>query len=599
MKKLFSISLCLLAAALVFASCEKKPVPDGKCELTAFALTSSIQGTIDANAKTITVVIPTSVTGTSFTPTFTATEFDAVTIGGIAVVSGETSVTITDGTKVAVSDEVSAMNTEYTIVVLSNDEAVELVSVAFLASDNDLLEEDVIPEAIASEMIVRVPGAAFRQELTLKVEAGAGDDIKVNNAVVESGSTIKVDTSFPIDITVSDAVAGKSQSFVLKVGKILQYVVTELGTYAEGSMNDFTMTINPNDNLPYFAYTRKVGEEKNNGVSIAKWNGSAFELVGPSGVADNSGRSASKPQVAFAKDGGIYAKYLGGEVASKPTVKKLSGGEWTLVGEAGNTATNNNTSYSFPFFVHPANGKPSFFWNNNSKNTANYRSMMFSTFAGDAWAESAVTGTIPGYGSGATASSGMYYGSSAVVGDEKVFIASSFNEFGYYVHEVNADGTLTTIVDNFLPADAPHGLPGNLQLKSGPDGSLYMMAAVRSGDGSMQIFSVDKDAKTLKAYGPGLPVEISANGNISNDFGFAVSPVDNLVILAFDDSENVTFGYLDDNLQWAWFDVNPVAAASAYSVEFDKNGNGYIAYCDSSRNIVLYKVALEEDILPE
>ena len=598
MKKLLSISLCLLAAALVFASCEKKPVPDGKCELSAFALTSAIQGTIDASAKTITVVIPTSVTSTSFTPTFTATEFDVVTIGGTAVTSGETSVTITDGTKVAVSDEVSAMNTEYTIVVLANDEAVELVSVAFLASDNTLLEEDVTPDAIAAEMLVRVPGAAFRQELTLKVEAGSGDEIKVNNTVVESGSTIKVDTNFPIDITVTDAVAGKSQSFVLKVGKILQYVVNKLGTYAEGTMNDFTMTINPNDNMPYFAYTRKVGEEKNNGVSIAKWNGSAFELVGPSGIADNSSRSASKPQVAFAKDGSIYAKYLAGEVASKPTVKKLNG-EWTLVGAAGNTPQNNNTSYGYPFFIHPANGQPSFFWCGNSKNTDTYRTMAFSTFGGESWAASAVTGTVPAYGSGSTASSGMYYGSSAVVGSDKVFIASSFNEFGYYVHEVNADGTLTTIVDNFLPADAPHGLPSNLQLKGGPDGSLYMLAAVRSGDGSMQVFSVDKDAKTLKAYGPGLPVAIASNGGISADFGFAVNPVDGLVIIAFDDSENFTFGYLDDNLQWAWFNETPVDAASAYFVEFDKNGIGYIAYFDSAKNIVLYKVALEEDIIPE
>jgi hypothetical protein len=224
--------------------------------------------------------------------------------------------------------------------------------------------------------------------------------------------------------------------------------------------------------------------------------------------------------------------------------------------------------------------------------------MMFSTFGGDAWAESPITGTIPAYGSGSTASSGMYYGSSAVIGDDKVFIASSFNEFGYYVHEVNADGTLTTIVDNFLPEGAPHGLPGNLQLKGGPDGSLYMLGAVRVGDGSMQIFSVDKAANTLKPYGPGIPVSISSNGGISADFGFAVNPVDGLTILAFDDSENVSFGYLDDNLQWAWFAVNPVDATSAYYIDFDKAGNGYIAYLDSSKNIVLYKVALEEDIIP-
>ena len=599
MKKIFSILTCLVALTLVFSACEQKPVPDGRCELTSFAISSSISGTIDANAKTITVVIPTSVNTTSVTPTFAATEHDVVTIGGTELVSGETSVTIANGTKVVVSDEVSAMNAEYTIVIISNDEAVELVTVAFLADDNGFLQEDVIPETIAPEMLVRVPGAAFRQELTLMVEAGFGDEIKVNNTVVASGSTIKVDTNFPIDITVADAVAGKSQSYVLKVGKILQYVVTDLGTYIDGNMNDLTMTINPNDNLPYFAYTRKVGDEKYNNISVVKWNGSAFELVGTGGFADNSARAASKPQVAFAKDGSIYAKYIGGEVASKPTVKKLTG-EWTLVGTAGNTATNNNTSYSFPFFVHPANSHPSFFWNNNGKNTTNYRSMMFSSFGGDAWAESAITGTIPAYGSGATASSGMYYGSSAVIGDEKVFIASSFNEFGYYVHEVNADGTLTTIVDNFLPEGAPHGLPGNLQLKGGPDGSLYMLGAVRVGDGTMQVFSVDKAANTLKPYGPGIPVTISSNGGISANFGFGVNPVNGMVIVVYRQSENFDVHYLDENLQWAY--LGPISDAKAgINIEFDKDGVGYVSMLTDGdiAAIRLHKIALEEDIIPE
>lgn len=594
MKKLLSISLCLLAAALVFASCEKKPVPDGKCELTAFALTSSIQGTIDANAKTITVVIPTSVTSTSFTPTFTATEFDAVTIGGTAAVSGETSVTIADGTKVAVSDEVSAMNTEYTIVVLSNDEAVELVSVAFLASDNTLLEEDVIPQAIASEMIVRVPGAAFRQELTLKVEAGAGDEIKVNNTVVESGSTIKVDTSFPIDITVSDAVAGKSQSFVLKVGKILQYVVTELGTYAEGTIADFTMSINPNDNLPYFAYTRKVGEDSYNNMSVAKWNGNAFELVGPSGLADASARNATVPKVAFGKDGSIYAFYCKADVNYLPTVRKLDG-DWKLVGPAGNTPQRYNDSYLYPFFVHPSSGQPFFLWNANTNGQANRRTMSIAYFAGEAWSTATITGIIPAV----DGTTGMFFGADYTESAGKAYVVTQFNNYGYYVQEVAADGTVTNIVDNFIPEDAPHGLYGNLQIKTGLNDALYVLAAVRAGDGSMQIFSVDQSAGTLKAYGEGIPVAIGSSGGIEQPFSFAINPVDGLTVMAFSNADGTFIKYLDDNLQWATLASGmPAVTKKLFYVDFDANGNGYFAY-PADGAITLYKVALEEDIIPE
>ena len=126
MKKVLSILACSLAALTVLVSCEPKETPDGKCELGAFSIPASlnsgvaadIPGAIDASAKTITLVIPTSVTTSSFIPTFSATQYDVVSIGGREVTSGETSVTITDGTKVTVNDEVSAMKTEYTISFL-------------------------------------------------------------------------------------------------------------------------------------------------------------------------------------------------------------------------------------------------------------------------------------------------------------------------------------------------------------------------------------------------------------------------------------------------------------------------------------------------
>ena len=526
-----------------------------------------------------------------------------MTIGGTPVTSGETSVTITDGTKVIVADEVSAMTTEYTIVVLANDQTAELISVAFMASDNNLLDEDVIPEAIESEMVVRVPGSAFRQELTLKVEAGMNDEIKVNNTVVESGSTIKVDTSFPIDITVTDAVAGTSKSFVLKVGKILNYLVTKLGVYAEGTMNDLSMTLNPNDNLPYFAYTRKLEGEGNWGVSLAKWNGSAFEMVGPTGIADASARSASKPQVAFAKDGTTYVKYLAGEVASKPTVKKLDAA-WTLIGEAGCGLTHNaNTTYTYPFYVDPTSSKPVILWCGNSKNQADYRTMNYASTNGESWSTVIVTGSIPAYGSGATATSGMYYTSCAVENDGKIYIVSSFNQFGYYVHEVNADGTLKTIVENYLPDDAPYGIGSNLQMKLGPNGTLYVLAVVNAGDNSMQVYTVDQNAGTLRPYGAGSPAITVTTSGAEEDYGMAVNPIDGLVVSVYDTEKGKgapVFAYLDDNMQWNTFEVeNPALSKSAFYMQFDKTGeNCYVAHM-AEDGINLYRIGLEEDILPE
>ncbi|MBR5034601.1 MAG: hypothetical protein IKX71_04770 [Bacteroidales bacterium] len=604
MKKLISLAACIMAVVLVAVSCTPKDKPDGKCELTAFSLklsvgvlSTDIAGTIDNSAKTITVVIPTSVTKNTFKPTFTATEWDVVTIGGTPVTSGETEVTIADGTKVVVSDDVSALKTEYTIVVKANDQKAELVAVSFKAADNSLLENDVTPDAIASEMVVRVPGTAFRQELTVTVQAGFNDEIKVNNTAVESGSSIKVDTSFPIDITVNDAVAGTTATYVLKVGKILEYVVSQLGSYAEGSMIDFNMTISPADNSPYFAYVRKIEGDSNNGISVAKWNGSSFALVGNTAVADASARSASKPQVTFAKDGTLYLYYLGGDVASKPTVKKFDS-EWNLVGTAGITPQNCNTTYHNSFFVHPGNSQPAFLWSGNSKNTPSLRKMNYSYFSGSDWTSIIESSGVPEYTSG---TANAYYTSAYVIVNDKVFIVSTFNGNGYYIHGIGADGTMTTVVENYVPDSAPYALPTNIQLKKGTDGTIYMMGAVNAGDNSMQIFSVDQDAHTLKTYGAGLPVTIGSGGSISQGFGFDINPLDGLFVSAYADTENAAvLSYLDDNLQWSNFDVEAPAVSnkSPVYVAFNSQGDCFVSYL-SANGIELFRVGLEEDILPE
>lgn len=606
MKRFVITAVCFIATLSLFVSCEKKPQPDAKCEITGFSLTaalnsvlkSDINGVIDQNAKTITLTIPSESLAMSYIPTFTATEHDVVKVGGTPATSGETAVAIADGTKVSVSDEVSVLDAEYTIALKENDGAVELSSVVFKKADNADLTEDVAPAAIEEEMIVRVPAAAFRKELKMTVTAGKGDVIKVNDQEVASGSAVAVDTQFPIDITVSDPVAGKSASYVVKVGKILGYVVSKLATYTEGASvpADFYMAVNPNDNLPYFAYTRKIGEEKYNGVSIAKWDGSAFALVGPSGVADNSARAASKPKVAFAKDGGIYAYYLAGDVASKPTVRKLDG-SWTVVGTAGITAQNCNSSYLYPFFVHPASGNPMFFWNGNTKNQPSYRTMNFGVFTGGTWNTGIASG-VPAYGSGSTASSGMYYTSSAVFVGDKVFMVSSLNEFGYYVHEVSGDGALTAIVSDFKPAGAPYGLPGNLQMSATDEGALYVFAADASAN-VMQVYSVDQSDKSFKPYGASFPVTIASNGNITEKAGFAVSKDGKLMVAAINKAEKIpAFYYLNDSMQWDAFTLDaPAANTGEYYAAFGADGKGYIAYL-SAAGIELYGVALEADILP-
>ena len=179
------------------------------------------------------------------------------------------------------------------------------------------------------------------------------------------------------------------------------------------------------------------------------------------------------------------------------------------------------------------------------------------------------------------------------------FIGSSFNEFGYYVHEVAGDGTLTTIVDNYIPTGEKCGLPGNVQLAAGVDGQLYLLGAVWTAN-VMQIYSVDQSAKILKAYGAGIPVEISTGGAVSEGCAFGVNPVTGLTVAAYGKkNEAPVIAYLDESLQWSNFAGEfPAAKDVAFQVAYDKTGNGYIAF-QTAEGITLLKVGLEADILPE
>ena len=49
MKKLISITACLVAAVSVLVSCQPKAMPDGKCELTGFYLPASLNSDLAAD----------------------------------------------------------------------------------------------------------------------------------------------------------------------------------------------------------------------------------------------------------------------------------------------------------------------------------------------------------------------------------------------------------------------------------------------------------------------------------------------------------------------------------------------------------------------
>ena len=612
MKRVLTFVSLMLALVAVTVSCNKDPKPDGVAQITSFSLKSSLNsalssdviGTVDNQAGTISVVIPTGA-GSSFIPTFAATKDDVVKSGSTVVTSDVTAISITDGAKLTVSDEVSSLNTTYTFSVKENDAAAELKSVAFLKADNEALTADVAPETIASEMLVRVPGQAFRSELVMTVSAGMNDVITVNGKAVENGK-ISVDTSFPVDIKVTDEVAGTEVSYVLRVGKVLEIVVTKLASITDGTriFGAFDMAINPADGNPWIAYAKEVDGESLDRVAVRKFDGTSFTNVGGDFVVpDPDAKDAKNPYIAFASDGTAFLKYTGGEAANKFTVRKFNS-TWEKVGKESFNSANANSTYPSPLFIQ-SNGQPAFFFTGNTRKVDTYRTITSEYYTGSEWVEkvAAASGVAPKFNE-PTTNAGMFYGSCLTAMNGKTYMLASFNEWGYFVYEVGDNGSLTPVVYDFKPATSEYGLPGNANIMTDGD-NLFVYASDKSAE-KMQIYKVDFTKKTLVEYGEGLSVTISSNGGINETSTVSVSP-DGLFVAAVEDGEkNVTFKYLNSSLKWENFTLAESAlknsATGQFHIAFNSDGVGYIAYAgdvEAIGNIEVYKVALEDDIIPE
>lgn len=600
------ISAVAIIAAII--ACEKNPTPDGKCGIDSIsfdkasnsALSKDIKGTIADGS--ITFVIPTSVTETSFTATFTATEFDAVKIDGADAESGTAKVK--DGSKITVKDDVSALSAEYSVKFIANDEIAELASIIFKASENSVLDEDVAPEAIAPEMIVRVPSAAFRQELKITVEAGMNDVIKINGEKVESGATIVVDTQFPIDIVVSDEISGASQTYVLKVGKILQNLWTTVGTYTNSEVNTYVdLAVDAAADVPYVATTETTYDPET-GKAVTKdmptvlvCKDGAFAPLGTSKFLD----CATTYHNIDVIDGIPYVAFVD---AGAPTKSRIScvaykDGNWSFVGERGCMAKITGLSYyRFDMILDPVTKYPIVAETvNEALNGLAKRDLGISIFNGSEWdANKPVNGRTQTY---------CYNEKLARSADAVYLLAANQNEktFSFYQFKDKAWSIMqsdlviegvTDICTYF--ADLECDSKGNVYAAIGDNSTGHYLCNIYKYDGTAFV----------KAFNP---VPNATFDNTKDQWS-----------LTFDANDNPVVAYISDPAEGAERTVKVVTidpetknwaepydfgeAAEIYvSAGRAANGNVYVTYSTTNaegvNTIVLKKYALEEDILPE
>ena len=617
MKRIVSlIAVAVVVCCTVFTACEPKKKADQKAEINSIVLTKAanpslsadITGKVDVAKKTITFAIPVSLSNRNLIPSFVLSDEDVLSQDGVKLVSGSSTMLVENGKQLVLSDELSALSYTFTIVVLDNDESAVLLSAEFLAADNSKLDENVSVAEISSNMLVRVPAEAFMQKLTLSLSAGEGDVITVNGEAL-TGGKLEVDTSFPIDIVVSDEIAETSSTYVLKVGKILSYVASHVGTYSKpGATMDYdhTLGINPKDGAPYIMYEAKDEGASKTQFNVIKWNGSAFEVVGNesfSGVA----ATASTPALGFSQSGDAFALYKGGEVSSCYSVRKLESGKWELLGD-GSASGKCATAMVEP--IRPivnSKGNVGFYYSGNTKNTPNYRTATIASYNGE-WGEKLLAG-VPTYGSGATPSSGTFFGYSTTILNGEQYALMHFNEYGFYIVKINDDFSVTPILEDYKPEGADHAIPGNAKMCT--DGTdLYLMETNASAS-VVELYKYSLNDKSISTIGNTIPLEVTSTGGVKRMTNFAISSDDKtLVVLAEEDvdgSSYISYAICDENCMFEELTrLSDKVVRDNMCIEYAGDNTFYISMVSTEKidgtsvyAVELFKIALEADIIPE
>jgi hypothetical protein len=617
MRKIINTVACALIIASAFTACKEDYVPDGAVGLESISLTSNLNsalastvtGTIESATNTVTFVLPESVTETRFIPTFTATRDDIVTVSGTTVESGVTAITVTDGTKIVVSDEKSGLTANYTIKVVDNDERAELLSVKIAAADNAaLLTEDVAAAEIAEAMVVRVPAAAFRQELTISFTATSNDVITVNKQDVTDGKALNVDTAFPIDIEVTDAIASKSSKYVLKVGKILEIKANVVAEYTNDDLQaNVSFAMDAKNSVPFIA----VNENNTEGdvttkdlLTVLKYEGGQLAPVGP---AKFSGCQTAytvidvldgKPYVFF-QDYGATSKYT-------HSVMTFDGGAWSYVGDRGfsERTTQLYTKYPYAMCIDQATKNIMTVCTSNAANTNGVvkRGASVSIFNGSEWnANKPINGRTQAY---------AYTPRMCSTANGVYIIVCNQTEKSNSVYKY-ADGAFSTIVADFWPT-AADGTKATeisttfLSMKANSKGEVFALISDNLSNNvwMASYYKLDEANNTFVKVGNPIKADFSDSGCV---YDFTFDKNDNPVIAYIENAENAPVKVITiDEESKDWTDpvaMPGVANASYIGIGAAADGTIYVAYSTADSNkkntVVLATYGLEDDVLPE
>jgi hypothetical protein len=480
----------------------------------------------------------------------------------------------------------------FAFAVSASAEDARLLSFGFYQANNPSLSKDYVATVPAVtvgkttyDIEVALPAGTDFTGLVAQFTVNDGNTVSVDGAAQTSGVT-KNDFTDPVDYTVSNSNKSSNLRYTVTVVEesasskawteisVLDATTVTGDENVTGVYSGAVLKLNPQDDAPYVVFGVRGVDNK---LTVAKFDGSAWSKVGAASFTNKV--SGSHYNFDIALDGTPYVAYNDQEATNKGglSVMKFDGSAWTIVGDAGITAT----TAQYVGISALENSLVAVQQNNKAGDFAK-RALVASFWNGTTWATEA-------------AAEGLYgYAFIASNGKEAYILGVGASDGNKYTIVKASDKS--TIVKDYLPEGATGGYVMGNSVFVAPDGTLYLLAVDDATGVAKMRLSVYKNGAFQTVGGDVLPISNEAYDR-HMVVRVATAP-DGTPYIAYNDykgDKNVYFIYLDNETkQW----TAPVKVADAIdetaddvNLCFTKTGIGYLTFTDKNNKIHLLKYA--------
>lgn len=568
-----------IAALTALVSCNKDPdIPEPLVKSFGFYASDNV-GRIDSDCvgavsgTEITVGVPPTTDLSELVARFTTNDGNIVSVGGVALISGQTVQDYSAPVSLKVEDEELKASVLYTVKVsLNPDSDPKLTSFKFeLVNNLEAVGEDIEGEISGDAISVPMIKAADKTKLVATFTTTPTNVVKVGDAVQVSGKTVN-DFTNPVDYIVTNSDGSKSALYSVSITSV-NGKLEPLVTYSSLPVSDAVLRVNPDNKAPYLAFKEKsvTGSESASAdkLTVVNFLDGAWNLVGSAGFSNKVASSHFDFDVD--SKGGLYVAYADNEASPKSAkVMGYSGGSWSVVGSG---AANNFMAQNLSLAALSDNNLV-LLQKCNSKSDPFKRNDLVVSLYNGSWNSNTVLDITSMAAVKTCKAGGAAYA--------LVIRRGSPCPFDVLKYE---NGTWTALRTNFLRDGASN--TGNFvyDITACEDGTVLALTADDALNNGEYRFIVEKYSSvtgTWSVVGGDYYPYVHSNKN--DEARIAVAP-DGTPYLLYYDCTNKTLRltwFDSDTKQWAEPVVVATEALSSPCIAFAASGVGYIAFTDAN-----------------